>query len=184
MNILDANIINPGKGSVNFDQKNLISGTEVFGYIYGLQGYSSLYSNFYYDFSVDTTSDLIIKYKMSTSGYNNILNLPISQGFYIQDMSSWNILASVDEILDTSNGIFIISLNPGVYRLDINDFYLNAITGDNITGQASLLSSRYDFQITPNSAVPEPATWALMIIGFGSIGAAMRRGKRPVPATA
>ncbi len=25
------------------------------------------------------------------------------------------------------------------------------------------------------SAVPEPATWAMMIIGFGAIGAAMRR---------
>jgi hypothetical protein len=26
-----------------------------------------------------------------------------------------------------------------------------------------------------NSAVPEPATWALMILGFGAIGYALRR---------
>ncbi len=32
-------------------------------------------------------------------------------------------------------------------------------------------------------AVPEPATWALMIVGFGSVGAAMRR-RRPVAAFA
>ena len=27
-------------------------------------------------------------------------------------------------------------------------------------------------------AVPEPATWAMMLVGFGSIGSAMRRGRR------
>jgi hypothetical protein len=29
--------------------------------------------------------------------------------------------------------------------------------------------------VDPNAAVPEPATWALMVIGFGTIGGAMRR---------
>ena len=29
-----------------------------------------------------------------------------------------------------------------------------------------------------NTAVPEPATWALMLLGFGGIGVAMRRGRR------
>ena len=29
------------------------------------------------------------------------------------------------------------------------------------------------------AAVPEPATWALMIVGFGAIGSAMRRRQRP-----
>jgi len=28
-------------------------------------------------------------------------------------------------------------------------------------------------------AVPEPGTWAMMILGFGGIGLAMRRGRRP-----
>jgi hypothetical protein len=35
------------------------------------------------------------------------------------------------------------------------------------------------------AAVPEPATWALMLMGFGAIGASMRwRRRRPVPAAA
>ena len=41
--------------------------------------------------------------------------------------------------------------------------------------------------MTPNNptpAVPEPASWALMIVGFGAIGVGMRRRKAAIPATA
>jgi hypothetical protein len=31
---------------------------------------------------------------------------------------------------------------------------------------------------TPNSAVPEPATWAMMLMGFGAIGFGMRRRRK------
>ncbi|WP_235532780.1 PEPxxWA-CTERM sorting domain-containing protein [Sphingomonas sp. Leaf412] len=34
------------------------------------------------------------------------------------------------------------------------------------------------------SAVPEPSTWALMILGFGAMGGAMRRRRTAEPATA
>lgn len=37
--------------------------------------------------------------------------------------------------------------------------------------------------VVVNSAVPEPASWAMMLIGFGAIGASMRRRRR-VPAMA
>jgi hypothetical protein len=33
-------------------------------------------------------------------------------------------------------------------------------------------------------AVPEPATWAMMLVGFGGMGAAMRSARRKQPATA
>ena len=32
--------------------------------------------------------------------------------------------------------------------------------------------------IDVNSAVPEPGTWAMMLLGFGAIGVSMRRRKR------
>lgn len=35
--------------------------------------------------------------------------------------------------------------------------------------------------ITVNSAVPEPSTWGMMLIGFGAIGAGMRRRKANAP---
>jgi PEP-CTERM motif len=34
------------------------------------------------------------------------------------------------------------------------------------------------------AAVPEPATWAMMLLGFGGIGMAMRRSRKPVLAQA
>jgi hypothetical protein len=39
------------------------------------------------------------------------------------------------------------------------------------------------FQILGTSAVPEPATWAMMLVGFGGLGAAIR-GRRTIAAIA
>lgn len=44
-------------------------------------------------------------------------------------------------------------------------------------------SYSYDFQTAAATAVPEPATWAMMISGFGVVGGAMRRRNRKVLAT-
>lgn len=37
-----------------------------------------------------------------------------------------------------------------------------------------------NFQIAAMGAIPEPTTWALMIFGFGAIGGAMRRQRKPL----
>jgi hypothetical protein len=39
----------------------------------------------------------------------------------------------------------------------------------------------YDY--TPAAAVPEPMSWALMVLGFGAAGGAMRRRRSPVTTT-
>jgi hypothetical protein len=46
------------------------------------------------------------------------------------------------------------------------------------------LTLHSDFNITspPPPAVPEPATWSLMLLGFGAIGVAMRRRRRQLAA--
>ena len=35
-------------------------------------------------------------------------------------------------------------------------------------------------QVSPSQATPEPATWAMMTIGFGAIGIAIRRRRKSI----
>ena len=62
-----------------------------------------------------------------------------------------------------------------------------AITSVTIIAGATGLGEDYigvddvRFQLTP-SAVPEPATWVMMLLGFGGLGAAMRSRRRVVTA--
>jgi len=61
-----------------------------------------------------------------------------------------------------------VTLDASTYTLSIN--------GNN-SGAGSLGGS---ITIRQANAVPEPATWAMMLIGFGAVGFAMRRRQKPV----
>jgi len=56
---------------------------------------------------------------------------------------------------------------------------INTATG-RVNGPA-WLTRRTAINFVGESNVPEPAAWALMLIGFGVLGAAARRGRRPRP---
>lgn len=47
-----------------------------------------------------------------------------------------------------------------------------------VTLPNSTIGLPYQFQIFAFSAVPEPSTWAMLILGFGACGAALRRRRR------
>ena len=62
-----------------------------------------------------------------------------------------------------------------------NVFYIGY--DDQITGQ----DDNHDdliLRVTVSPAIPEPATWAMMLLGFGAVGVAMRRRRAPVLAQA
>lgn len=62
-----------------------------------------------------------------------------------------------------------------------NVFYIGY--DDQVTGQ----DDNHDdliLRVTVSPAIPEPATWAMMLLGFGAVGFAMRRRRAPVLAQA
>lgn len=55
--------------------------------------------------------------------------------------------------------------------------FINAAGGDNV----GPILDNVGLDITaPNGVIPEPATWAMMVLGFGGLGAMLRRRRAPV----
>lgn len=59
-------------------------------------------------------------------------------------------------------------------------FYFDAVHPTAQVQQAAFNAMNAQFGLTAVQAVPEPGTWAMMIAGFGLIGAGMRRSKMRV----
>lgn len=74
-----------------------------------------------------------------------------------------------DSWLDPTLGKFSTVLGPGSYSF--------RLTGDGLGGVPAGVGVRLDSGDL-NSAVPEPGTWAMMLLGFGFVGGAMRSAKR------
>ena len=77
----------------------------------------------------------------------------------------------------TLNGINTRSLTTNALRVSYRDFLIGGslLSGDIIVGQS---------QVSVAQPVPEPATWAMMIVGFGMVGGVLRRQQRQVRALA
>jgi len=72
-----------------------------------------------------------------------------------------------------ATGSFTLDYPTSLTSLTLSDFavrYQNTFQGGSSTGQVT--------------NVPEPSTWAMMLIGFGATGVAMRRRRRSQPAFA
>ncbi|MEK7511169.1 MAG: PEPxxWA-CTERM sorting domain-containing protein [Patescibacteria group bacterium] len=73
--------------------------------------------------------------------------------------------------------------DPGISNLDVPFSIAGSLGSGSLTFYDGLGNSAFDFvgrvtqasSVVQGGAVPEPATWALMILGFGSAGAMLRR---------
>jgi hypothetical protein len=92
------------------------------------------------------------------------------------DFTSVTINDIAAQITRTAGGAFEVAFinNVPIIAGQLNRLVVNGVSRGNgaYGGQATF---------TPvNSAVPEPATWAMMIMGFGVVGYAMRRRRTAV----
>jgi hypothetical protein len=69
------------------------------------------------------------------------------------------------------------NLNPLV-RFNITGSDSSSLTGLRLTSTSNAFETD---NYTVNAAVPEPSTWAMMLLGFGAIGFGMRRRKAAAP---
>jgi hypothetical protein len=86
-------------------------------------------------------------------------------------------LTSITSIDRSTPGILGF-FGTGIFTGTLGGVALNPSPGNFIfTTQGGNVTT---FSATAATTVPEPATWGLMILGFGAIGFTMRRRRRPV----
>lgn len=86
---------------------------------------------------------------------------------------------------DTSNSIFetFPGAGTGQFLGFVSDNPFTSVTVSSTGGFSYTLDTLiYGAKGDVTGAVPEPATWAMMILGFGVVGLAMRRRRMNVPA--
>jgi hypothetical protein len=125
----------------------------------------------------------------SGTGYAQLLGKTgyDQMGFFVNyapgfgsDATFWT-LDSAGNVIDEFN---IVALAPISTPGGFNEFRFRGVAYDDGTkiygmrfgGNYILLTGTND-GIPPTGGVPEPATWAMMILGFGLVGAGLRRRK-------
>ena len=155
-----------------------------------------------FNFSVGTTSTVTLRtysYAGGTNaagqviargGFDPILALFNGSGLLIGENDDGGLNVPADSVTGSRYDTFLQAvLGPGNYTVSVAAFSNFAI-GPNLSngfegdGSFGNRTNAWAFDIlNVNSAiqvgaVPEPGTWALMLIGFGAVGASLRRRRR------
>jgi hypothetical protein len=103
-----------------------------------------------------------------------VLQGPGSTGF--NTLSATGLTASSFLQFDPTTGTFG-SAHPN-FAGDTMEFGLQQLLGASAVPGFSAEAVYDNLSLTLNAAVPEPATWAMMLVGFGGLGAALRGRRR------
>jgi len=116
---------------------------------------------------------------------NRSTNVPATTdaGFFMLGLDSGDLSQSISFLFSTTSNLAAINsltiptlpLDPSFFTTSNATFYVqNYSTGG---------FEQYDAHLNAISAVPEPSTWAMMILGFAAVGfVAYRRSKKQVAA--
>jgi hypothetical protein len=89
-------------------------------------------------------------------------------------------LSPNDLVLDSASGQVTLNLSAG----DTYGFYIFSTDSEQGRGDISVTPFRGGLGEVALAAVPEPATWALMLTGFFGLGLALRRWRAGLAAAA
>ena len=104
-------------------------------------------------------------------------NFDVLFGFNYADGTSAVLATSIDANFSAPTSYLIQNQLAGYTTKALTSFYVKADYGS----QAGAKLQLDNINVTAiGAAVPEPATWAMMIGGFGVIGASLRRRRRAV----
>lgn len=133
----------------------------------------------FYDFAVDTASTMAINYAAIVSN----ASADTYAQLFIYSLDSRGLPAAfLRQGGITGQGVLDYDLAAGTYRVMLRSAAVGELPanlrGTDSSGVTFGLSLALDSPAAPTSPVPEPATWAMMLVGFGAIGTARRRAQR------
>ena len=120
-----------------------------------------------------------------------------SDGFTFTLSAAWDANAQLGSIILNGKDIdfssimldtfsfYQVGFDPNAESWQLDPVFLAAgphtitVKGSIIAGPNAPGGGAYSGTINVAPPVPEPATWAMMLLGFGAIGFAMRRRRRP-----
>jgi hypothetical protein len=126
-----------------------------------------------------TTGDLDTYLGISASPTNPIgAYLPTTQTYQSTATGFWVYQANIGTVtLPSNNGASDSSLLTINHNLALGSYVTAFINQSGNYGATANSGAILETGRTPPPSVPEPATWAMMIVGFGAAGVAIRRRK-------
>ncbi len=121
-------------------------------------------------FTVDAAGNYVLALSALTANYDTYLHL--YQNSFDPNNQLSNLLAGDDDGGAGFDSLLNFGLTAGTSYFAVVSGFNNSDFGSSrlaITGPGN---------VSIGGAVPEPATWAMMLIGFGFVGGAMRIAKR------
>jgi hypothetical protein len=132
----------------------------------GQQNNSNGQPNWSYDFTAAADSVFKIHYDFVASGGN-----PFGFQGWVLNVNGATVLNLINVNDPTGSGDFSFALTNGQnYVVDLVNS--SNICCGNLTSFSGRLDGNFDWRI---GDVPEPASWAMMIAGFGMVGGTLRR---------
>lgn len=128
--------------------------------------------------------DVTLTNGASTIAFNN--NVGSVRGFFTATATNLSINRVILAELDFATSGITNNLFDGVliFTDSFTQAQIGSLAPSTFSNQNSIsFATAPAVVITPTPAVPEPATWAMMIVGFGTVGGAMRRRKSKVTTT-